>query len=60
MENTAALEPAIERALAALAAGRSVLLDVFLTGVAEGKWQGQGVSGLFVVGRGAATEGRVP
>ena len=32
MENTAALESAIERALAALAAGRSALLDVFLTG----------------------------
>jgi acetolactate synthase I/II/III large subunit len=37
VENTAALESAIERALAALAAGRSALLDVFLTG---GKWQG--------------------
>jgi acetolactate synthase I/II/III large subunit len=40
VENAAALEPAIERALAALAAGRSALLDVFLTGVPEGKWQG--------------------
>jgi acetolactate synthase-1/2/3 large subunit len=40
VESTAALGPAIERALAAVAAGRSALLDVFLTGVAEGKWQG--------------------
>jgi acetolactate synthase-1/2/3 large subunit len=37
VERTAALEPAIDRALAALAAGRSALLDVFLAG---GKWQG--------------------
>jgi acetolactate synthase-1/2/3 large subunit len=37
VENAAALEPAIGRALAALAAGRSALLDVFLAG---GKWQG--------------------
>jgi acetolactate synthase-1/2/3 large subunit len=40
VENAVALEPAIERALGALAAGRSALLDVFLTGVPEGKWQG--------------------
>jgi acetolactate synthase-1/2/3 large subunit len=40
VESTAALEPAIERALAALAAGRSALLDVVLTGVRDGKWQG--------------------
>jgi acetolactate synthase-1/2/3 large subunit len=31
VEKTTALEPAIERALAALAAGRSALLDVFVT-----------------------------
>jgi hypothetical protein len=31
VEKTAALESAIERALAALAAGRSALLDVFVT-----------------------------
>jgi acetolactate synthase-1/2/3 large subunit len=37
VESTAALEAAIDRALAALAAGRSALLDVFLAG---GKWQG--------------------
>ena len=37
VESTAALESAIDRALAALAAGRSALLDVFLAG---GKWQG--------------------
>jgi acetolactate synthase-1/2/3 large subunit len=35
--STAALEPAIKRALAALAEGRSALLDVFLAG---GEWQG--------------------
>jgi acetolactate synthase-1/2/3 large subunit len=40
VESAAALEPAIDRAPAALAAGRPALLDVFLTGVAEGKWQG--------------------
>jgi acetolactate synthase-1/2/3 large subunit len=40
VENVAALEPAIERALAALAEGRSALLDVCLTGVPDGKWQG--------------------
>jgi acetolactate synthase-1/2/3 large subunit len=40
VENTAALEPAITRALAALEAGRPALLDVFLAGVSEGKWQG--------------------
>jgi acetolactate synthase-1/2/3 large subunit len=40
VENTPAIESAIDRALAALAAGRSVLLDVVLTGVPEGKWQG--------------------
>jgi hypothetical protein len=40
VENAASLEPATHRALAALAAGRSALLDVFLTGVPEGKWQG--------------------
>jgi acetolactate synthase-1/2/3 large subunit len=37
VESTAVLESAIDRALAALAAGRSALLDVFLAG---GKWQG--------------------
>jgi len=36
VESTAALKSAIDRALAALAAGRSALLDVFLAG---GKWQ---------------------
>ena len=40
VESTAALKSAIDRALAALATGRSALLDVFLTGVPEGKWQG--------------------
>jgi len=37
VESPAALESAIARALAALAAGHSALLDVFLAG---GKWQG--------------------
>ena len=40
VEQTADLESAIARALAALAAGRLALLDVFLPGVPEGKWQG--------------------
>jgi acetolactate synthase-1/2/3 large subunit len=40
VENSADLEPAIARALAVLESGRSALLDVFLTGAAEGNWQG--------------------
>src|SRR5262249_5342205 len=57
VEQTADLESAIARALAALAAGRVALVDVFLPGVAEGKGQGQGSSDLGGGGRGAGTAG---
>jgi hypothetical protein len=50
VENAAALEPAIDRALAALAVGRSALFDVVLTGVPEGEVPGlTGCASLRIV-----------